>query len=97
MTKDTMSAEKKIITKLWYATTQKQVTNFRGLYSYWMPVQRKKQIELQWQHISQFFFGLQKLQLKLLVPTMQKDQQSSNFSAHYQSHKNKQLPYKNIQ
>lgn len=57
----------------------------------------KKQIELQWQHISQFFFGLQKLQLKLLVPTMQKDQQSSNFSAHYQSHKNKQLPYKNIQ
>lgn len=58
---------------------------------------KKKQIELQWQHISQFFFGLQKLQLKLLVPTMQKDQQSSNFSAHYQSHKNKQLPYKNIQ
>lgn len=47
-------------------------------------------------HLS-IFFGLQKLQLKLLVPTMQEDQQSSNFSAHYQSHKNKQLPYKNIQ
>lgn len=70
----------------------------RGLYRVTeCQFKEKKQTELQWQHISPFFIGLQNLQLKLLVPTMQKDQQSSNFSAHYQSHKNKQLPCKNIQ